>query len=196
MRTLTLTGNRMLMLLFVILFLAPIFWVQQAVQRGWLDDAPRVTHHGVRIHPPVGIVQLGPELEQTTLTADMLRHNWWLVYILPSDCHAGCRVQLERMQQAAAELAAGGLQLLVADPGGANASVITQLVDRSASDMHWLAVSANATNQALSGWITTDPQPTEAGHLYIMNPQGSLMMHYSVDTGAEAIVADLARLLP
>lgn len=192
MRTLTLTGNRLLMLLFLVLFLAPIFWVQQALHHGWLDDPPRVTHHGVRMQPPVGVVQLGPELEQSSLTSDFLRQNWWLVYILPEDCTADCQVQQEKMRTAFAELDGKDLQLLIANPGGQESPVLRQ----EATDFHWLPVSASATNHALRGWIDSAPLATEASHLYVMNPQGSLMMHYPPEIGAEAIVADLTRLLP
>lgn len=184
------------MLLFVALFLAPIFWVQIALQRGWLEDTPRTTHHGVRMQPPVSVVQLGPVLELSTLTADSLQANWWLVYIMSERCPEQCADQFARMQAVKGELAGterrSELGLLLVDPHGAGGSALNEQISAPHADWTWLAVSANATNHALAEW---EERATESDVMYVMNPQGSLMMQYSDEVEVAGMVADLERLL-
>ncbi|MCH8552783.1 MAG: SCO family protein [Natronospirillum sp.] len=187
------------MLLFVVLFLAPIFWVQIALQRGWLEDTPRTTHHGVRMQPPVSIVQLGPVLELSTLTADSLQANWWLVYIMSEHCPDQCADRFALMQSVKGELTGterrSELGLLVVDPHGAGGSILNDRISAPHAAWTWLAVSANATNHALAEWVESTVRATETDMMYVMNPQGSLMMQYSTEVGEAGMVADLERLL-
>ncbi|TGG95564.1 hypothetical protein E4656_03865 [Natronospirillum operosum] len=193
--------TRLVLLLLLVLFMAPIFWAQIAVQRGWLENTEKTTNFGERLKKPVAFIQLGPMLDHGRLEPQELSASWWLVYVLPNPCTDSCRVRLTQIEDilAAVDAPAGRVRALLLDPSPGRAEALP--VAMSDSVVH-LDAHASAINRALGSSEAVavhEPAGEAVQALYLMNPQGSLMMKYSAETEDAALVggirSDIERLL-
>lgn len=149
---------------------------------GW-----RPAHGGNRgqlIQPPQPLPESGLEGRQPS----DLRGRWWLVLAGDGLCEAACLARLEEMRRihVALNRDMGRLRRMVlsTDPGdGALAALRT-----TQPDLVVLAPNA-AWRQTFCGDGCNGMQ------LYVVDPQLHLTMRYAPEATADAVLADLARLL-
>jgi len=124
---------------------------------------------------------------------DFLRGDWHLVYVGEGACDATCRDALVKARQ-----------VRLALDKDVNRVGLVFLYSGAAPDAGYLAVehpelvAASVDGEAglaLLAAFPQDPPPLSAGHLYIVDPLGNLMMRYPGEATPRAILTDLERLL-
>jgi len=125
--------------------------------------------------------------------AGLLRGDWHLVYLGDGACSTTCREALVKARQ-----------VRLALDRDVNRVSRVFLYTGSVPDTGYLAaehpdlVAASLDDEAGRAVLSAfpqDPSPQAAGHLYIVDPLGNLMMRYPADTAPRAILTDLERLL-
>ena len=148
-----------------------------------------MVHHGTLVQPgrPVSAVQLR-HFGGTPIDPGYLSERWTLVHLLDGDCGQSCMDALSRSRQVQRALGDDmyRVQLLLvrAAPVAARLAELPTGVDSAVADSDWLA-HFTATNAGVG---------PDAG-IYLVDPQGFLMMRYPQDVGRRGLLADLERLL-
>ena len=150
--------------------------------------------HGALIDPPrplPDVALLRPD--GTSTGAGFLRGDWRLVYVGSGACDPGCREALVKSRQ-----------VRLALDKDVNRVARVFLYAGSPPDPGYLAsehpdlaaagLDDDAGRSVLAAF-PQDPPPMTAGHLYIVDPLGNLMMRYPADAAPRAILSDLERLL-
>jgi len=136
-----------------------------------------------------------PELGTTTLDGsatalDAWRGKWIMLYVGPGDCDEACNARLHDMRQL--RLAQGKEMdriervWLITD-----AAPLETMLIREYDGMHML----RADDAAVRAWLPSEPPSEPAGHMYLVDPLGNLMMRYAKDADPNRIKRDLYRLL-
>ena len=149
----------------------------------------KLNHHGQLIKPVINVVNI------PALDSEQLKGKWWLVYIAPRNCLETCHDTIYNMRQINTALGKNAERLgrlFVAHPDCPQSMCETYLNEHYA-DMRKVSLQ----QQDFSTLFTSDdPQRSEMlGDIYILDPQGNIMMRYSTDTDPKGILTDLKRLL-
>ena len=180
-----------------------------ATQRVHRDDGGVPTsHRGQRLTPPVALIELGISLDHAIgslhmLTARDVATAWWLVYILPSQCDTACRltqnimVEVTQNNGSVTEHQPAVKRLILLPDTHTNAaSIVASQTDAT----HYAPARRTAINFALSNAIK-EQNLSDAGHLYLMNPSGQILLFYAAAMNEEEAIkraddvrSDLARL--
>jgi cytochrome oxidase Cu insertion factor (SCO1/SenC/PrrC family) len=178
--------------------LAALFFVPLAVSF-WLyygtDWRPSAgAQHGELIDPARPLPEASLTRADGTLAgSDFLRGDWHLVYVGDGSCSTPCREALVKARQ-----------VRLALDKDVNRVSRVFLYAGAAPDPGYLAeehpdlVAARIDDEAGRAVLAAfpqDPPPASAGHLYIVDPLGNLMMRYPADAPPRAILSDLERLL-
>jgi cytochrome oxidase Cu insertion factor (SCO1/SenC/PrrC family) len=151
-----------------------------------------MVNHGTLVQPvrPVSAVQLR-HFAGTPLDPDYLSERWTLVHLLHGDCGQSCMDALGRSRQVHRALGDDmyRVQLLLvrAAPVDARLADLPTGVDSAVADREWLAHFTDSNSEA------AEVGPDEG--IYLVDPQGFLMMRYPQDVEQRALLADLKRLL-
>ncbi len=150
--------------------------------------------HGELIDPARPLPSAGlARADGTRTEADFLRGDWQLVYVGGGACAPPCREALVKARQ-----------VRLALDKDVNRVRRVFLYSGAAPDLEYLAsehpdlVAASVDDEAgrtVLAAFPPDPPPLSAGHLYIVDPLGNLMMRYPADASPRAILTDLERLL-
>lgn len=150
------------------------------------------TNHGQLVKPPVKIrvAGLARPAASAAVPAGYFRGRWTLVYIGGADCRADCKAELYAMRQA--RIATGEhmrrvQRLYVVPPG------VTPPADL-ASDWPGVAVGV-ATGRAGARFVRQFTAVRPPGGIYIVDPNGLLMMTFPVHADPEGLLKDLQHLL-
>lgn len=189
-------------LILVVILIPLAFAVVIYVQPAWFPMGH--TNHGKLVRPPVKIQVAGlasvpasvplpassPPLARVPLSADYFRHHWTLVYIGGADCKADCKAELYAMRQA--RIATGEhmrsvRRLYVVPPGAEPPGDLAS---------NWPGVRVGvATGAAGKRFVRQFTAVRPAGGIYIVDPNGLLMMTFPVRADPEGLVKDLRHLL-
>jgi cytochrome oxidase Cu insertion factor (SCO1/SenC/PrrC family) len=175
------------------LFFVPLalsFWLYYGTD--WRPSGG--AQHGELIDParPLPDASL-TRADGTPAGIDLLRGNWHLVYVGDGSCGASCRDALVKARQ---------VRLALDKDVNRVSRVFLYL--GAAPDPGFLAaehpdlVAARVDDEAgrpVLAAFPQDPPPASAGHLYIVDPLGNLMMRYPAEAPPRAILSDLERLL-
>lgn len=183
-----LKGQLVLAALFTVFFL-PIFlaWALNVELPHWLPFGK--TNHGQLIEP-------AERFEVSTLTGvdgepiddALLKGKWTLVYIEPSECLAECDQAVYRMRQSRYAMGKDmeRVQRLVV--------AFRPLAKEAAEKL--LAYDPSLTVVAAGAeWIQRPRPAMGRAEIYIVDPQGYLMMWYGPDDDPAGLIKDLKRLL-
>jgi cytochrome oxidase Cu insertion factor (SCO1/SenC/PrrC family) len=150
--------------------------------------------HGALVDPPRPLPDVSlVGVDGTPTGAGFLRGDWHLVYVGSGACDADCREALVKARQ-----------VRLALDKDVNRVTRVFLFAGSAPDPGYLAaehpdlVAAgldDTAGRSVLAAFPQDPPPMTAGHLYIVDPLGNLMMRYPADATPRAILSDLERLL-
>lgn len=173
------------------IFFAPILiaWWMNVHSDYWRPRA--TTNHGTLVVPtrPISVAGL-IHPDGSAYDADFFKNGWTLVLVDPSVCADPCETQLIKMRQA--RLALGKdmerVQRLYAALTMLEPARVAEL--RRAHPGLEIAVA----NQR---WVSPFEFDTlgKAHGIYLVDPEGRLMMHYGENVGAEGMLKDLQRLL-
>ena len=146
-------------------------------------------NHGTLVQPvrAVSAVQLR-HFDGTAIDPGYLSERWTLVHLLDGNCGQSCIEVLSRSRQVQRALGDDmyRVQLLLvrAAPVDARLAEFPAGVDFAVADSGWLARFSD-----------TDAGAGPDAGIYLVDPQGYLMMRYPQDVDRRALLADLERLL-
>lgn len=140
----------------------------------------RTHHHGELISPLINLsqLQITDHHHQPKLAQQLLAHKWSILYLPPPHCEQSCLDQLHELQQLQRALGKDAHRLqrfVILPPGTPDPQYADMSFSFSAHD--FAALFANQEK------------------LFIVDPQGNLMMSYAPHTPGRAILSDLKRLL-
>ena len=185
-------------LIFVVVLIPLVFAVLVYFRPAWF--ALGHTNHGQLVRPPVKITVKGlmqapgtsapAAAKQAMLPAGYFNGHWTLVYIGAGSCHADCKAAMYAMRQA--RLATGehmrNVQRLYVVPS-ADAPGPGFAAD-------WPGVTvALGTGTAGTDFVHQFTAVRPVGSIYIVDPNGLLMMTFSKQANPEGLVKDLRHLL-
>jgi cytochrome oxidase Cu insertion factor (SCO1/SenC/PrrC family) len=192
-------NSRQALVLLALLFLMPVlvaYLMHMRVEHGWRPSS--TTNKGTLIQPPRPLT-LPQDLVSPAgkpVSPDFLGGKWTLVYIDDAACGEACRSKLYQMRQV--RLAQGEnlrrVQRLflvtgASDTGGL-AKTLADYPDMAAALLSPGQAAAIAPVFSVEGKLTQG-----AGNIYLVDPQGNLMMYYHADADPRGIIQDLQRLL-
>jgi cytochrome oxidase Cu insertion factor (SCO1/SenC/PrrC family) len=153
------------------------------------------SNRGEIINPAIGL----PEgldlrtLEGAPFDANLLEGAWTLVYLADRACSQSCVQRLVELRQIRLGLGENRnfveRLLLIADPQG---PVDQGLMDGAFEGMRVAVMDRSASERLLSA-LGSGPEALD--RVYILDPQGRLMMRYAADALPKDTLKDMERLL-
>jgi len=146
-------------------------------------------NHGTLVQPVRSVTAASLQHpDGTQMAADYLSGRWTLVHLLDGVCGRSCIEALARSRQVQQALGDDmhrlQLLLVLARPLDAQSAEIPSGVSFAVANSDWLASFSFA-----------DSTPERAPGIYLVDPQGYLMMRYPQDVDRRGLLADLERLL-
>lgn len=181
--------RRILLVGTFLVFFLPILaaWLLNIFAPDWRPFG--TLNHGTLVQP---VRQLSTarlkHVDGSPLDSGYLAGRWTIVHLLDGDCRQGCMQALTRSRQVQQALGDDmqRVQLLL---------VVQPAVDAATANMPPAVTLATADGDWLAE-LSLDRAP--AGHnlrIYLVDPQGYLMMRYDQDVDRRGLLADLERLL-
>ena len=178
--------------LFAIFFIPILVAWWMTVHPGhWRPNA--TVNNGTLVEPTRSVFAAGlTHLDGRTYGADFFRQGWTLVLIGSTPCRDRCEMRLAKMRQA--RLALGKdmdrVRRLYAALKMSEPARVAEL-QRAHPGLNM----ARANPQWLTPFKLDTGGPDETSGIYLVDPEGRLMMHYAEEVAAEGILRDLQRLL-
>ncbi len=172
-----------------LVFFVPIMaaWLLNVFAPNWRPFG--TLNHGTLVEPvrQVGVKGL-TRPDGGAMQADYLSGRWTLVQLVDGDCGQACLEALTRSHQV--RLALGDdmqrVQLIL---------VLKDAAAPAAATLPPGVTVAKANDAWLTRFSFAQTRPAESPRLYLVDPQGYLMMRYAADVDQRALLADLERLL-
>ena len=171
------------------LFFLPIAlaWFLNVKTPDWLPSG--LTNHGNLIEPPGRLETNGMQsLEGRRADASLFEGKWTLLYVAESSCPDACEKALYKMRQARFALGEEmqRIQRLMVFPVDAAEGLAKKLAGLDAALM---IVSADAA------WMERLKTGGGAAEIFLVDPQGYLIMWYPPDANPSGLIKELERLL-
>ena len=183
------TRARLLVAGLFALFFLPIAlaWFLNVKTPDWLPSGR--TNHGNLIEPPGRLETNGMRsLEGRRADASLFEGKWTLLYVAESSCPDSCEKALYKMRQARFALGEEmqRIQRLMVFPMAA-AKGLAKKLERL--DAALVVVSAD------TAWMERLKTSGGTAEIFLVDPQGYLMMWYPQDADPSGLIKDLDRLL-
>lgn len=169
----------------VLLYLWQPDWIDRTTNRGYLIDPPR-QFESLQLHTAVGqpVKQFG-------------QGQWLMVFVTPAPCADVCKQNLYRMQQIYKSFLEKDKPriarlLLMYQPQPDKG--FSQWLATAYPGTQYLVVDSTQFQQLVANLPSAQPALTQ-GVLYLVDPNGNLMMSYSADAQPKNILNDLRKLL-
>lgn len=181
-------GPRRLLLIAFLIFFLPVIaaWLLNVLAPGWLPFG--TVNHGTLVQPVRPIDGSGlMRLEGGALDADYLGGRWTLVHVITAPCEAACLDALTRIRQ---------VRRALGDDMKRTQHLAVLADSTFAADFEGLEVTAALAGEGLlEDFDFADADAPASPALYLVDPQGYLMMRYAPGVDQHALLADLERLL-
>lgn len=178
------------LILLVAFLAAPLVLMSVPYFDDWRQS--RTVTHGARIDPPQPVAAgRFTTLDGSPLGFSALNGKWTLLYFDAAECVDSCTVQLSKMRQAVTAL-------------GREADRVQRVfvvTDAKALDLLRYTLRDYPGMRALTGPATEVGRLARrvVGHnreagIYLMDPQGNVILYFRPETDADGLRTDLARL--
>jgi hypothetical protein len=165
-----------MLLLLAVLFFGPLL-LAVGLYYGSAWRPPGHTNHGTLIQPP------------RPLSAGLFRGKWSLVYVGAGNCDAACRHTLYYMRQT--HLGLGRLYTRAQ-----RVFLATAPYDRNGLAQQYPGlITVNAASPATAALLSAFPAAQRPTGIFIVDPNGNLMMRYDSTDRPEGLLDDLKQLL-
>ncbi len=154
--------------------------------------------HGTLVVPPRPVPDWTlAGMPDETATEKRLRGKWTLLYLLDGKCQQACLRNLYKMRQL--RLATGKyaqrVQRVVLVAGNNRRALTEEQLQDYPGQLVLFPQNIDADVLQSLFKLTTDDSPFLQGRLYLVDPQGNIMMSYAANTEPGGIIKDLKRLL-
>ena len=183
---------RTLLVVTFLVFFLPVLgaWLLNVYAPGWRPFG--TVNNGTLVQPARLVTAAGLwHVDATEIDPGYLSGRWTLVHIIDGACGRGCLEALVRSRQVQQALGddVQRVQLLLVRAGPANAQ------DAPPADIPSGITRALASRDWLASFSFADAPPGPGPGIYLVDPQGFLMMRYPGDVDRRGLLADLERLL-
>ena len=186
-------------LIFVLgMFAAPlaIAWLVLSIFPEWMPTGK--ANHGELVSPvrPLPAFQL-QTLSGESVDETFFRGKWTIVYLAQGGCDRPCVEQLYNIRQV--RLAQGKnidrLQRLLLWQDDGTSSEKRMELQKHFPGQVIVPLSGQGTAALLDPFVLDETPPLAAGRIYLVDPQGYLMMSYEPEDEPRGMIKDLERLL-
>lgn len=184
---------RLVVLLLFALFFVPVLsaWLLNVFKPGWLPFG--TSNHGTLLNPARAV----PLSELAWPDGVPLQHaasadKWTWLYIAPPACDERCRTSLYNMRQVRLVLGKDAhrvRRVYVSTARWAN------VVKAELMEEHPGLVLSVATPEWVQVFAVDAQAPVDAGRIYLIDPQGFLIMYYEPQSPPSGLLKDIKRLL-
>jgi len=189
--------SRLILLLILAVVIGPFLFAWVLVKRADLHEF-KTTNHGDLIPSPPNVSQHNfyDFNDKTTTSGKKLLGKWWLVYVGPQKCYQECQEVLYNLKQLHVALGKDSSRLdrlFIPHPNCPN-----DLCEVFLSEYYPDLTRAKFESKdfkALFTYPTLALENETLGDIYIIDPLGNVMMHYSPEMEPKSILSDLKRLL-
>lgn len=180
--------HRWIMGLFFIVIFGPALFAWILVQKNE-QVSMKLQHHGDLIKP-MPKIQSFNEIESAPYLG-----KWLLLMVAPQECDSQQSEKIHLLQQLQIALGkdAQRVQQAVVALSPASQSSCQSLVD-PIPGLAILALSEKSFESQLGAYSHTTKRQAQ-GELFIVDPQGNILMHYDASVPASDVLKDLKRLL-
>lgn len=193
-------NTKALVLLLMLLVIAGPFLFAWVLLQKSESKQFRLNNHGELISPVQNInhftlLSLDKDKKEN-ISANSLNGKWWLVYVAPKHCQEECHNTLYNMRQIRTALGKQSRKLdrlFIARPD-CPSSLCEAFLDENYPDMRKVTLNAQDFSTLLKP-ISDKAERDMIGELYLIDPKGNAMMHFSVETPPKDILTDIKRLL-
>lgn len=138
------------------------------------------------------------ELTANVSPEDYEPRPWQLLYLGSASCDAACQQRLYFLRQLHIRLSgeASRVQRAYVVAGGETVDEATQnYLQQEQADMRILHADAATLAAALQRSVEAGVDPAASHYIYVMDPVGNIMLYFTPENDAEAILKDLDKLL-
>lgn len=182
-------NQKLIIILIFLVTLGPFLFAYTLYQKGNAAQL-KLNNNGDLISPMINIEK------NEAISGKSLLGKWWLVYVGPKNCNLECHDTLYNLRQIRTALGKDTPRverLFIAHPD-CQKSVCETYLSESYPDMKRITMSNAEFNQLFAG-VSHHFEREMIGEVYVIDPRGNIMMHYSADIEARAILSDVKRLL-
>jgi len=180
---------RTLLVVAFLVFFLPVLaaWLLNVFAPDWRPFG--TVNNGTLVQPVRAVTAAGlRNVDGTSIDPAYLSGRWTLVHVVRGACERSCvevLVRSRQVQQALGEdVQRVQLLLVLAAPASAPSADIPPGVTLAVASSDWLV-----------SFSFTDAPPEQGPGIYLVDPQGYLMMRYPRDVDRRDLLADLERLL-
>ncbi|MFI4937509.1 MAG: SCO family protein [Candidatus Berkiellales bacterium] len=189
--------SKLILFLLIIIILGPIIFAWMLYHKGNHQQL-RLSNEGDLISSPPNISSSNffDLSKKESFTGAILKGKWWLVYVGPDKCYQECENTLYNLRQVRLALGKNTERvdrLFIPHPDCA-VNVCEQFLNEFYPDMRRAKMDQVEFNHLFKP-ISNPIDREMVGEIYIVDPHGNVMMHYSAESEANAILSDLKRLL-
>lgn len=184
---------RLVVLLLFALFFVPVLaaWLLNVFNPGWLPFG--TSNHGTLLNPAraVALKEL-VRLDGAPLQPAASPDKWTWLFMAPPGCDDRCRTSLYNMRQARLALGkdAHRVRRIYVSTAPWADTVQTALMEE-----HPGLVLSVAAPVWVEVFAVDDQVPVDAGRIYLIDPQGFLIMYYDPQSPPSGLLQDIKRLL-
>jgi cytochrome oxidase Cu insertion factor (SCO1/SenC/PrrC family) len=187
--------TKLIISLMLFIILGPMLFAWMLFFKGNLQQI-RLSHHGDLIAPPINISEILFHEKQEAFKGSNFNGKWWLVYTAPHLCYQECQNTLYNMQQLRLALGKNTERverLYIINPH-CSISICQQTAAKDYAGMKQVSLDKTEFDN-LFGAYNDSSSEHSVGELFILDPNGNMMMHYPGNKEARDILTDIKRLL-
>ncbi|WP_420823416.1 SCO family protein [Trinickia diaoshuihuensis] len=184
------TNGRWMVLLIALVCAAPV--IASYLTYYVIKPKGGATNYGTLIEPqrPISPALIVKDEAGKTMPLASLRGRWIMISVDRSACDEACATKLYFMRQ------------IRATQGGERERMLTVWLRTDAGSVPPVIEQAYpdtgkyiADPAALSAWFPSEPGTTDVDHIYLVDPNGNLMMRFPKNPDPKKIKGDITRLL-
>ena len=150
------------------------------------------TNYGTLIEPqrpiPEALTVTGEDGKPMKLVS--LRGRWLMITVDRSDCDTSCATKLYFMRQIRA-LQAGESDRIAMVWLRTDANAVSDVIKHAYPDTRMLI----ADPRQIAAWLPADASTSDTDHIYVVDPNGNLMMRFPKNPDPYKIKGDVTKLL-
>lgn len=170
--------NRRNLLLLTLVFVAPIALGYLLYFSNAVDPSSGV-NKGRLIMPPAQLSALKlMDLQGNLINESDIPQKWWLLYVVPDECDARCENALYQIRQVRRALGKNTSRVERLAVFNENNMQLAQQISAQHEGLYLYQTSTANLDQGLKQTNSKEIKPSQANRIYIVDPNGNIMMSY------------------
>jgi len=176
--------NRWMLLLLAILFIGPALLARVLYDSHW---KPQSLNHGHLLNPPIAFQNYQKQIPKN------LQGKWLLLHVLKKPCEKDCQQNIYKTRQIRIALGKERERLIrvivtAAETPDPN---IAKILPRYKNELFHIAIAKSQ----IMNMLKQSPASSDIGLLFVVDPDGNIILSYQPTIMSEWLLQDLKRLL-